>query len=363
MNKNNAMTTINKFILRARRVKSHSLLKDINNLHRYAETESKIIFNKESSKAKLITELPPDEEVFESLVSRIRPFTLKSEPIFYENIFSALEFIIENRDLKRSTSEDFSVLKNHWDKINIDSKDIHGYSISDDASHKASDLQLAGAWLYADLVHADPKGNKKDGMYFPIEDRYIAAVRIFSSLALLTIETLEFIYKLEEMKIINISENIKTEEVVIGKDRIVREGVIYQAPVGTEAPNIQNMVDHPDWKPLTTDSIQTNYAELIELNESGKPIKIRPVYINNKVVKDSKESIQLIIDTGVIMILSYEESSDSKGKFQIEKIMIHESVQDHTSEIINYLKNVSYFIVRTISWVSPAFRLQDQENF
>ena len=119
------------------------------------------------------------------------------------------------------------------------------------------------------------------------------------------------------------------------------------------------MADHSDWKPLTRDSIQKNYAELIELNESGKPIKIRPVYINNKVVKDSKEFIQLIIDTGVIMILSYEESSDSKGKFQIEKIMIHESGQDHTSEIINYLKNVSYFIVRTINWVSPAFRLQD----
>ena len=41
------------------------------------------------------------------------------------------------------------------------------------------------------------------------------------------------------------------------------------------------MADHSDWKPLTRDSIQKNYAELIELNESGKPIKIRPVYINN----------------------------------------------------------------------------------
>ena len=330
------MITINKFILRAKRVESHSLLKDINNLRRYAETESKIIFNKESNKAKIIIELPPDEEVFESLVSRIRPFILRSEPIFYEKIFSALEFILETEELKASVSE----LKNHWDLINTDSKEIHGYSISDDASHEASDLQLAGAWLYADLVHADPKENKKGGMDFSMEDRYVAAVRIFSSLALLTVETLAFIYNLEKLGIFDIPENIKTEEVVIGKDQIVKEGFIYQAPVGTEAPNIQNMADHSDWKPLTRDSIQTNY-------------------INNKVVKDSKEFIELIIDTGVIMILSYEESSDSKDKFQIEKIIIHESVQDHTSEIINYLKNVSYFIVRTINWVSPAFRLQD----
>ena len=69
-------------------------------------------------------------------------------------------------ELKASVSE----LKNHWDLINTDSKEIHGYSISDDASHEASDLQLAGAWLYADLVHADPKGNrvsfpKKDYLY------------------------------------------------------------------------------------------------------------------------------------------------------------------------------------------------------
>ena len=105
MNKNNVMITINKFILRAKRVESHSLLKDINNLRRYAETESKIIFNKESNKAKIIIELPPDEEVFESLVSRIRPFILRSEPIFYEKIFSALEFILETEELKKSVSE------------------------------------------------------------------------------------------------------------------------------------------------------------------------------------------------------------------------------------------------------------------
>jgi len=277
---------------------------------------------------------------------------LKSEPIFYENIFSALEFILETEELKTSVSE----LKNHWDLINIDSKEIHGYSISDDASHEASDLQLAGAWLYADLVHADPKGNKKGGMDFSMEDRYVAAVRIFSSLALLTVETLAFIYNLEKLGIFDIPENIKTEEVVIGKDQIVREGFIYQAPVGTEAPNIQNMADHSDWKPLTRDSIQTNYAELIELNESGKPIKIRPVYI--KVVKDSKEFIQLIIDTGVIMILSYEESLDSKTNFQVYDILIHDSTEN-ADEIVNNLKNVSGFIIKTTNWVSPIFKLQE----
>ena len=354
MNKNNAMITINKFILRAKRVESHSLLKDINILRRYAETESKIIFSKESNKAKLITELPPDEEVFESLVSRIRPFILRSEPIFYEKIFSALEFILETEELKTSVSE----LKNHWDLINTDSKEIHGYSISDDASHEASDLQLAGAWLYADLVHADPKGNKKGGMDFSMKDRYVAAVRIFSSLALLTVETLAFIYNLEKLGIFDIPENIKTEEVVIGKDQIVREGFIYQAPVGTEAPNIQNMADHSDWRLLTRDSIQTNYAELIELNESGNLIKIRPVYINDKVVKDNKEFIQLIIDTGVIMILSYEESLDSKTNFQVYDILIHDSTEN-ADEIVNNLKNVSGFIIKTTNWVSPIFKLQE----
>ena len=62
-----------------------------------------------------------------------------------------------------------------WNK-RILSKEIHVYSISDDASHEASDLQFAGAWLYTDLVHADPKGNKKGGMDFSMEDRYVAAV-------------------------------------------------------------------------------------------------------------------------------------------------------------------------------------------
>ena len=94
-------------------------------------------------------------------------------------------------------------------------------------------------WLYTDLVHADPKGNKKRWYgFFDWKIRYVAAVRIFSSLALLTVETLAFIYNLEKLGIFDIPENIKTEEVVIGKDQIVRECFIYQAPVGTEAPNI-----------------------------------------------------------------------------------------------------------------------------
>lgn len=207
-------------------------------------------------------------------------------------------------------------------------------------------------------MHADPKGNKKGGMDFSMKDRYVAAVRIFSSLALLTVETLAFIYNLEKLGIFDIPENIKTEEVVIGKDQIVREGFIYQAPVGTEAPNIQNMADHSDWRLLTRDSIQTNYAELIELNESGKPIKIRPVYINDKVVKDNKEFIQLIIDTGVIMILSYQESLDSKTNFQVYDILIHDSTEN-ADEIVNNLKNVSGFIIKTINWVSPIFKLQE----
>lgn len=357
MNKNDAMITINKFILRARRIESHSLLKDINALRRYSKTEFKILLSKESNKAKVIIELPPDEEVFESLASRIRPFILRSEPIFYENIFSALEFIIETEELKTSVSE----LKNHWDLINTDSEEIHGYSISDDASHEASDLQLAGAWLYADLVHANPKGNKKGGMEFSMEDRYVAAVRIFSNLALLTVETLAFIYNLEKFGIFDIPENIKTEEVVIGKDQIVREGFIYQAPVGTEMPNIQNMADHSEWKPLTTDSMQTNYAELIELNEFGNPIKIYPAYINNRLVEGDKELTELVIGNVVIMLLYYEKLSDNEANFQVNNILIHESVED-SDKIVDGLKNVSSFIIKTANWVSPIFRFEDQES-
>lgn len=61
------------------------------------------------------------------------------------------------------------------------------------------------------------------------------------------------------------------------------------------------------------------------------------------------------------MLLYYEKLSDNEANFQVNNILIHESVED-SDKIVDGLKNVSGFIIKTANWVSPIFRFEDQES-
>lgn len=109
--------------------------------------------------------LPKDEEVFESLASRVRPLTVKSEPVYYVKVFDALSELLGEVD--GGLRSRIEALRAAWDDAEIQGTQIQAYALQSarldgsSATPRVSDTQLAAAWLYADLVHADAQGAKK----------------------------------------------------------------------------------------------------------------------------------------------------------------------------------------------------------
>lgn len=239
-----AQLTLQKFALRARRIAAHTLAADRERLSAMANTRLAVNFNL-SGHVDVRRELP-DEESFESLVARLRPVLVKRESIHYGKVMDALESILkedvdycDDVDPVRSEVERLCVA---WSFHNETTPSLLRYAIQratkdgTESTPVASDSQLALAWLYGDLVHADVKGKKLDGTLFPIEERYAAAVSYFSAVAILCAQTFDVIMELTSRKMLSLGEAVMDTPVVVGSTELVKTSLIYCAPFGTKMP-------------------------------------------------------------------------------------------------------------------------------
>ena len=84
---------VSQFVLRARRVAAHSLAQNRDSLRELAGfkfTANVALDGTFTTRRKL-----PDEEIFESLAARVRPFTLATEPIYSKTVFKALHRLLK----------------------------------------------------------------------------------------------------------------------------------------------------------------------------------------------------------------------------------------------------------------------------
>src|SRR5690606_21449147 len=90
--------TLRRFVLRARRVQAHSLVQSWDELlyHAGGEFQGQIDV---SGRMSITRRLPSDEEVFESLASRVRPLTVKSEPVYYVKVLDAIDRALGDSDV------------------------------------------------------------------------------------------------------------------------------------------------------------------------------------------------------------------------------------------------------------------------
>ncbi|NME88416.1 hypothetical protein [Corynebacterium stationis] len=236
---------LRRFIVRARRVKAHSQVQDWDDLLRHAEGSLDVRLDI-SGRMTFTRRLPEDEEIFESLVSRVRPLTLKSEPVYYVKVFDAINRILGDGEIDERFRNRIHKLRQAWDAAEIQGTQVQSYTVQSaridgtEATPAVSDTQLAAAWLYADLVHADAQGPKKDALAFPLRERYAAAVRVFSHLAALAIATMELIELLRQAEGLPIDESAWEDDVVVGASELVEEGQAFVAPVGSKMPDIRD---------------------------------------------------------------------------------------------------------------------------
>lgn len=274
MTADNDENTIVRFVQRARRIKSHSLVRDWDELVRNAQGSFTVHLDI-SGVASVIHTLP-EEEVFESLAARVRPLTLGPEPIYYMKVFEALQRLLEGSaaitDEQRTR---FEKLRGAWQAAELQGSQVQGYALQSmrldgtDATPMVSDTQLAAGWLYADLVHADPKGSKQKALLFPLRERYAAAVRVFSRIAALAVSTLRLIEDLRCSGAISITEQAWKQDVVVGASELVNEAKMFAASPGTDMPDLREAhlgLNNDDWKPFTvTDLLRQDPANHVHV--------------------------------------------------------------------------------------------------
>ncbi|MFI5590033.1 hypothetical protein ACIA5G_33650 [Amycolatopsis sp. NPDC051758] len=235
--------TIERFVVRARRIAAHSLMQDRESFAKLMQDTFTLRMQLDGT-ATFSRSLPADQEIFESLAARVRPLTLESESIFFAKVLAALKRMIKAAPAAGSRElEQLTELTSSWATMRL-GRDVQIYEVlrsnveGTETAGRATDGQLAAGWIYADLVHADAQGWKEDPLAFSLEERYAAAVGVVSRLASLVDHALVLVRQLHDSKLVELEQDVWDTAVVVASTEVVlASATAFVAPVGTG----------PDW--------------------------------------------------------------------------------------------------------------------
>lgn len=188
--------------------------------------------------AKLRFQLP-DEVQFESLATRVRAFTLASDRLHWVKALDALDRLtgLDDTTIQRSSSD----LRQEWAEATDRTSRTRAFWSSYVAGEQGeggqgrfTDIDLAYAWLYQDVAHGDEVSTG----YFGVDERYRAAVGVFSHMAVVAIETLHYINQLVELGVVALPVGAFSDPVVVSNTEHVVEGMFYQAEAGTDVGDV-----------------------------------------------------------------------------------------------------------------------------
>lgn len=210
--------TLSAFVIRARRVAEHSLhTEDKSTLVKLASVPMSLTLY-EDGKTQLVRTLPP-EEAIESAAARVRPLILESEPVHYAKVLAALGYLVRDIQMPR-VQELLDVLKKEW-KATHDGAVVRAYSVETGGA-SVSDVELAYAWIYGDVVHADPLRIEKTDEH-GVEERYKAAAPLVAHLMINTISTLNLVAELVRLGHLNLPGNPFDKQVTVKTTEFVMQ--------------------------------------------------------------------------------------------------------------------------------------------
>lgn len=216
------------------------------------------------SKHKFRVELPP-EEAFESLAVRLRPFTMRKEPVYWETALDALEKLISREALAEVM--DVDSLRRYWAEVTQGSKVAQAYYVMTQDG-QLTDVQLADLWLNSDALHTQPI-QSATGQQLGLDDRYRAAAGVYARIGACVDYTLYLISYLQGEGLIKLDFAAFTDP-VLAQSTIDIEVRAYSAEVGsTPMPKTLEALDLSAWHPIHED------VELF--GESGGGIAVTPI--------------------------------------------------------------------------------------
>ncbi|NLH91846.1 MAG: hypothetical protein GX481_05240 [Atopobium sp.] len=250
---------LGRFVVRARRVEDHSLVKS-GDIERYATPKMTFSVN-EAGNASIQHHVCADEESIESLATRLRPFIVKSEPIYLPKILDAICAQAPSESLSENEDEILKTTKS-WFSHRYEEKDSERYGVQligkdgEPLTDLLSDALLAEAWIYTDAVHADPKGEKAEAQKLSYSDRYRAASSYSCEFASVIVNLLNLVRSLSERSLLKVpdsswSEPVSYAEAEKNDQEQIIAGSAYVFPLGTEIPAGANPEDIPGARKAT----------------------------------------------------------------------------------------------------------------
>ncbi|WP_288766349.1 hypothetical protein [uncultured Varibaculum sp.] len=276
---------IERFVIRARRVEAHSLVKS-GDIERY-ETPRITYTVFESGNVNIRYHVCPDEEAVESLAGRLRPFIVRSEKIYLLKVVNAIYEQIPIAGLTEKEAEALESIKN-WFIHRHEKKDSERYGIQlisqEDAfsTKLLSDALLAESWIYTDTVHADPKDGKEEGLKLSYSDRYRAASCFFCEFACKVISLLNLVRRLATRNLLEVPDAVWNEAVTYAEaEESDQEQIVscpvYLAPQSMKLPTDKSLKGVPEINKLTPTLIRQwlhpeNTASVIGYDATGKQV-------------------------------------------------------------------------------------------
>lgn len=242
MTNDKALCTLRWFVFRARRVAEHSLLADPERLRSWARGTMKISYVP-GGESSMTIDLP-EEEPFESLAGRVRPFLMQSDDLYFKKVFRSLRGFTSPDELLTAT---VAALEEHWAKIDPKSRATLGYAtrvgrVGEPRGELIPDSKLADAWLYCDFGHGDTNVADRVGQN-DLDARYQAAVLVIANVALCVTTALHHVRRAWEDGLIPLDETDFTSSVLAQPRRTRPIADMATAPVGTPLEDIEAELD------------------------------------------------------------------------------------------------------------------------
>jgi len=323
--------TLNRFVLRARRIEAHSLASNRQTLS--ALSEFTLAGHIKLDGTMEMRRSLPDEEAFESLAARVRPVLVKSESVHHRRVLAAIQSALEatGTEIPEYLQARLAGLQQDWSRFDLDSSNVLRFAMQSsktdgsETTPQVSDTQLAAAWLYGDLVHVDTHGNKSDGLLFPVKERYSAAVTYFAHAAVLSLMTLDLVMALHELGVVDLDEESLLEDVVVGVDELVDETVAYVGPAGSPMPSLDFAQELPaDFRPFTATELlrQTpaNQIQVVLTSGDGSTVGEYEAAVSRREERDGRLHWEALVAGAVTFEVSFGVSNGDVTDSRFEGI-------------------------------------------
>lgn len=305
-----AIDTLERFVVRARRIEAHSLVRS-KKVKELTQPSYTLRFN-DSTVSMRLNNRPEDEEVFESLATRIRPCIVDSEPIQLEKVVAAIRVLTSTVELDERQST-LLELVDTWCKEHIAPHSYNAISsheeigeLNSDKVTSASDTLLGLGWYYADLVHADPRQEKEAALEFPYDFRYNQGVVLVSHLALIISSLLKLIREINDTNELGLSPEIWTSQVTAGGGPFeFGVGKVYIGPAGFVPPTGATMDKTPGFKEL-------DLVTARRMQDPGCTVDARFVNDSGEVIETHKGFYTIDTERNCVVI-NIEDKSSYRG--------------------------------------------------